>query len=63
MGNPAKPVSNDQLLLKKLRNNEKTLCSSLSHNIITNLGLFSPTDVLGGVVCCTIHRLNVLKGL
>ena len=34
--NPAKPISNDQLLLKKLRNNEKTLCSSLSYNIIPN---------------------------
>ena len=39
MSNPAKSINNDQLLLKKLRNNEKTLCSSLSYNIITNLGL------------------------
>ena len=49
VGNPAKPISNDQLLLKKLRNNEKTLCSCLSYNIITNLGIFSLTDVLGGL--------------
>ena len=49
VGNPAKPISNDQLLLKKLWNNEKTLCSSLSYNMITNLGLFSLTDVLGGL--------------
>ena len=48
-GQPYKTESNDQLLLKKLRNNDKTLCSSLSYNIITNVGLFSLTDVLGGL--------------
>ena len=41
VGNPAKLISNGQLLLKKLRNNDKTLCSCLSYNIIPNLGLFS----------------------
>ena len=49
VGNPAKPISNDQLLLKKLRNNEKTLCSSLIYNIVTNVDLFSQTYVLGGL--------------
>ena len=64
VGNPAKPISNDQLLLKKLRNNEKTLCSSLSYNIMTNLGLFSLTDVLGRgcLLYYTWFKLNVLKG-
>ena len=64
VGNPAKPISNDQLLLKKLRNNEKTLCSSLSYNIMTNIGLFSLTDVLGRgcLLYYTWFKLNVLKG-
>ena len=61
--NPAKPISNDQLLLKKLRNNEKTLCSSLSYNIIPNkFRSFLSNWRFRGVVCCTIHGLNVLKG-
>ena len=46
VGNPAKPISNDQLLLKNLRNNDKTLCSSLSYN--NKIRSFLSTDVLGG---------------
>ena len=46
VGNPAKPISNDQLLLKKLRNNDKTLCSSLSYN--KKIRSFLSTDLLGG---------------